>query len=127
MKKKNEENEIYDEIGNRLRSAREKIGFSLTHISGVFNIGYQSLRRYESGETAIPIGLLYELADYYGIKPADLLPETGGHEHKKVFDSKAELEKNIMLLKKIYAAENEKAIKITNAAIDFLSKIADEI
>lgn len=127
MKKKVEKEGIYREIGERLKSARERLKFSQLHIAGVFGIGYQSLRRYENGETAIPLRLLYEFAEYYNIKPADLLPDPDGLENKKPFDNKVLLEKNISQLKKIYAAENEKAIKITNAAIDFLSKIADEI
>ena len=126
MKKKKEENEIYREIGSRLRAAREKIGFSLLHVSGVFGIGYQSLRRYEAGQTAIPIDLLYSLAEYFNIKPGDLLPEGGGIKNKK-FDDKVQLDKNIFQLRKIYAGENEKAKRITNAVIDFLASFADEI
>lgn len=125
MKKKKEEKEIYIEIGTRLRAARERMGFSLLHVSGVFEIGYQSLRRYESGETAIPLDLLFALAEFYAVKTEDLIPGAEIGENKK--NEKAQLEKNIAILKKIYSVENEKAKRITNAAIEFLSKIADEI
>ncbi len=126
MKKKKEETDIYKEIGERLRSARERIGFSLLHVSGVFGIGYQSLRRYENGETAIPIDLLFELAKYYGSAPADLLPDEDDVKKKKLND-KAQLEKNIFLVKKIFESDNEKAKRITSAAIDFLNELSKNL
>ena len=126
MKKKVEKvnNEIYVEIGKRLKSVRERLGFSQLHIANTFNIGYQSLRRYEDGKTPIPIHLIYDLADYYDINPVELLPAS---DAKKEFDKDVLLEKNIFQLRKIYETENEKTIKITNAAIDFLAKIKDII
>ena len=127
MKKKVEkiDNEIYVEIGKRLKETRERLGFSQLHIANTFSIGYQSLRRYEDGKTPIPIHLIYELADYYDINPVELLPDSD--VKNKEFDKNILLEKNIFQIKKIYETENEKVLKITNAAIDFLAKIKDII
>ena len=93
--KKKVDNEIYEEIGKRLKETRERLGFSQLHISNTFSIGYQSLRRYEEGKTPIPIHLIYELADYYDINPVELLPAS---DVKKEFDK---FDKDV-LLEKIY-------------------------
>ena len=127
MKKKVEkiDNEIYVEIGKRLKDTRERFGFSQLHISNTFGIGYQSLRRYEDGKTPIPIHFLAQFAEYCDIKLSELLPASDAKN--KTFNKDVLLEKNIFQLRKIYESENEKTIKITNAAIDFLSKIKDII
>ena len=127
MKKKVEkiDNEIYIEIGKRLKNVWERLGFSQLHIANTFNIGYQSLRRYESGKTPIPIHLIYDLADYYDINPVELLPASDAKN--KELDKNVLFEKNIFQIKKIYETGTEKTIKITNAAIDFLTKIKDII
>ena len=129
MKKKVEkiDNEIYVEIGKRLKETRERLGFSQLHIANTFSIGYQSLRRYEDGKTPIPIHLIYELADYYDINPVELLPTSDVKKEFDKFDKDVLLEKNIFQIKKIYETGTEKTIKITNAAIDFLAKIKDII
>lgn len=129
MKKKVEknDNEIYVEIGKRLKDTRERLGFSQLHIANTFSIGYQSLRRYEDGKTPIPIHLIYELADYYDINPVELLPTSDVKKEFDKFDKDVLLEKNIFQIKKIYETGTEKTIKITNAAIDFLAKIKDII
>ena len=126
MKKKVEkiDNEIYVEIGKRLKETRERLGFSQLHIANTFNIGYQSLRRYETGKTPIPIHFLAQFAEYCDIQLSELIPTT---EKNKEFNKDVLLEKNIFQLRKIYENENEKTIKITNAAIDFLAKIKDII
>ncbi len=128
MKKKVEkdDNEIYKEVGKKIKEIRERLGFSQLHIANTLGIGYQSLRRYENGETPIPLHLLNQLADYFDVPLSELLPDK---TDKKSFDNDKNilLEKNIFQLRKIYETGNEKAIKITNAAIDFLSKISDVI
>jgi transcriptional regulator with XRE-family HTH domain len=126
MKKKVEkiDNEIYEEIGKRLKNVRERLGFSQLHIANTFNIGYQSLRRYEDGKTPIPIHFLAQFAEYCDIQLSELIPTT---EKNKEFNKDVLLEKNIFQLRKIYERENDKTIKITNAAIDFLVKIKDII
>ena len=126
MKKKVEkiDNEIYEEVGKKIKEIRERLGFSQLHIANTFGIGYQSLRRYEDGKTPIPLHLIYDLAKYYDINPVELLPAAG---NQKNFDKDVLLEKNIFQLRKIYETGNDKMVKIANAAIDFLSKIADVI
>lgn len=82
------------------------------------------MRRYEEGTTPIPIHLLVEFSEYYNIFLSDLLDFK---KSEKVHDNRILLEKNIFQIKKIYESKNNKEIKITNAAVDFLSKIIDVI
>lgn len=55
-------------VGNKLRSKRQKIGFTLSDIAERLDISHQQIQKYERGQSRISAGTLYQLASILGVK-----------------------------------------------------------
>ncbi len=60
---------IDEYIGNRLRKCRKKIALSQAVLAKKINVSHQLIQKYESGETRISAGVLYEIAKVIGVNP----------------------------------------------------------
>ena len=61
------------EIGEELKSHREKNGFSQSSLATATGISQQKISYYESGKHSIPIEFCITLADFYGISLDELV------------------------------------------------------
>lgn len=65
------------EIGNRLKSAREKLNLSQNQLANILNIHKQSVSRYETGERNITQKMITKLVELLNINPTWLLTGQG--------------------------------------------------
>lgn len=63
------------EVGARLRSLREERGQTQANVAQAVGVHRTYLGRLESGQKNITLGVLYGLADHFGVAAASLLPE----------------------------------------------------
>gem|GEM_PF-3185547 len=64
------------EVGARLRSLREERGQTQANVAQAVGVHRTYLGRLESGQKNITLGVLYGLADHFGVAAASLLPES---------------------------------------------------
>lgn len=67
------------ELGERLRAARNRLGLSMRAVETKSDRRWTAVAigSYERGERALSVVKLAELADWYGVPTASLLPESG--------------------------------------------------
>lgn len=65
--------EISTEVGKRIRSARKRRGMTLAQLSGLVHKSQSTLSKYETGEIAVDIETLYDLADALQVHVEQLL------------------------------------------------------
>lgn len=58
---------------NRIQELREARSWHRTVIGAAFNVGERTVRRWESGEIAVPSDLIPGLADLFGVTPEYLM------------------------------------------------------
>ena len=54
-------------IANELKAWRVRKGLDLKHVAEDMNVCYETMRRYENGQTNITIEFLEKMLDYYKI------------------------------------------------------------
>jgi transcriptional regulator with XRE-family HTH domain len=64
-------------LGAALRAARERRGLSLSQVAEGTGISKSALSLIENDRSDVPLGRLVRLADFYGVRLNELLPETG--------------------------------------------------
>lgn len=62
-------------LADKLRAAREAVEMSQQDAADRSGVHQVSIARYETDKSTPTIPVLYKLAEAYGVKPADLLPE----------------------------------------------------
>jgi len=62
-------------IGFLLKEARKKANMSQLGLALEIGKSRASLANYESGKQAIPLSTVYKLADFFGIKITDIVPD----------------------------------------------------
>ena len=60
-------------IADRIREMREVLWISTGEIAARLNIPEEKYIKYESAESDIPIGVIYELSSIFGVDPTELL------------------------------------------------------
>lgn len=60
-------------IAGRIRELREVLGISPAEIAERLSIPMEKYAKYESAESDIPVGVIYELASVFGVDPTELL------------------------------------------------------
>jgi transcriptional regulator with XRE-family HTH domain len=68
-------------LGARLREARRQRGLTLQNVESGSDGAFTSvtLSSYERGDRSMSVARLVDLADFYGVPPAELLPSGGSH------------------------------------------------
>jgi quercetin dioxygenase-like cupin family protein len=61
------------QVATRVKALREIEGESVESLATVFKITPEEYRRFESGETDIPVSFLYEIANYFKVELTALL------------------------------------------------------
>lgn len=69
------ENNIYKEIGNRLREARQKQRYTISSIAKKTGISQSSITKYEKGQDRIPLETLIKICNAINIPFTRLFPE----------------------------------------------------
>src|SRR5262245_15797340 len=71
-------------LGSRLRSIRQQQGLSLQGVEEKSNGRWKAVvvGSYERGDRAVTVSRLAELADFYRVPVAELLPEGSGIRHE---------------------------------------------
>ena len=75
-------------LGSRLRSIRQQQGLSLQGVEEKSNGRWKAVvvGSYERGDRAVTVSRLAELADFYRVPVAELLPEGSGVRHELLPD-----------------------------------------
>jgi transcriptional regulator with XRE-family HTH domain len=82
-------------LGARLRSIRQQQGLSLQGVEEKSSGRWKAVvvGSYERGDRAVTVSRLAELADFYRVPVAELLPEGGGPRHESAGKIVLDLEK----------------------------------
>jgi len=56
------------EIGERMKALREIAGYSCEKLAGILGLSVEEYLKYESGETDIPISILFKIADEFHVE-----------------------------------------------------------
>jgi transcriptional regulator with XRE-family HTH domain len=82
-------------LGSRLRSIRQQQGLSLQGVEEKSAGRWKAVvvGSYERGDRAVTVSRLAELADFYRVPVAELLPEGGGPRHENAGKIVLDLEK----------------------------------
>ena len=75
--------ENFKQIGKRLKEIREIKGISLEKLASELKITSQQYQKYENGEQDIPVGFLYEAANFFEMEMTALI--TGEEPKLKVY------------------------------------------
>lgn len=63
------------ELGKRVRAARTQAGETQAATAAAIGVHRTYLVQIEAGRENITIGVLYRLADHFGVRASELLPE----------------------------------------------------
>lgn len=61
------------QIANRLKGLRESLDLSIPEMSRKINRGEDEIKRYESGDTDIPMSYLFDIAQHFAVDTSTLL------------------------------------------------------
>jgi transcriptional regulator with XRE-family HTH domain len=61
------------QVASRIRELREIFGASVEELARAFQVSEADYRQYESGTVDIPVGILYQLAQRFGVELTTLL------------------------------------------------------
>lgn len=67
------EESLYKELGNLLRTAREKSGLTLAEIANKMEVTPMTIQRYEKGERKINTEKIRLLCKFYSVNPEELM------------------------------------------------------
>ncbi|MCF1502156.1 helix-turn-helix domain-containing protein [Afifella sp. H1R] len=67
------ERTMAQEIGGRIRIAREAAGLSLTSVAGRIGVTKATVHRYEMGTCPMPTVRFVRIAEIVGVTPGDIL------------------------------------------------------
>jgi len=96
-------------IRNFLKSLRKQKGNTQEEIAEVFGVSSRSVSRWENGITLPDLGILVELADYYGVDIKDII------DGERKIDKLENTEKETLLKVADYA-DTEKAVALNRKA-----------
>lgn len=65
---------LYSEIGKRIRTERDALGFSQIDLAAEIGLTRTSIVNIESGRQRLPIHVLYAIAEALAVSVRDLLP-----------------------------------------------------
>jgi transcriptional regulator with XRE-family HTH domain len=71
-----------EQIAERIAELRNIAGISQESLAKGIRISTETYRRYESGELDIPVGVLYEVANYFDIELTEILTGEAPKLHK---------------------------------------------
>ena len=66
--------DLFKEVGENIRDARKKKGYTQEALVAEINISRPSLSNIERGTQCAMLDTIYEIADELGISPASLMP-----------------------------------------------------
>ena len=70
-------------VANRIKELREVVGYTLDEFSKMLNMTLEEYSQYETGDTDIPISVLYEISTQLGVELTTIL--TGNEPRLKRF------------------------------------------
>jgi len=65
---------LYTDIGKRIRSEREALGFAQGELAGAVGLERTSITNIEAGRQRLTIQMLYAIAEALGVPAESLLP-----------------------------------------------------
>lgn len=71
------ESTINVNLGNAIRSARKKCGFSLHKLGTMIGISYQQMQKYEKGSNNLSVDKLCRIGDIYQAEETTINNKTG--------------------------------------------------
>jgi len=77
---KNEENEINNKLGRRIKMARKTLGLSQTHLGNALGVSFQQIGKYESGKNTMSVPTFLTICRTLRLKPSMLLDDYLGRE-----------------------------------------------
>lgn len=77
------EREVIPGLADKLRTARENAGLSQQAAADKAGIYQATIARYETNERVPTLGVLYKLAEAYGVDVCDLLPPAPKSKKRK--------------------------------------------
>jgi quercetin dioxygenase-like cupin family protein len=102
-------------IANRIKELRDINGISIETLSAEFQVSIEDYRKYESGESDIPLGFLFQVAGRFNVGMTALL--TGEEPKLKVF--------SVIRKNKGVITERRKEYKYQDLAYNFIDKKAE--
>ncbi len=121
--KKEKDMSVYIDLGRKIKAERLNLRLSQMQIAKDLEISFQTYRRYEEGTNEMPIDIILKISEIFNLDINELLEVS-----KKNKNIEYELEKNQLIIKKIYETKNKKLILALNSALNFiyeLSKVKD--
>ncbi|MEE6208388.1 MAG: helix-turn-helix transcriptional regulator [Alphaproteobacteria bacterium] len=64
---------IYERFGRNVANARAALGLSQSEVAARLGMPQSTYRGYESGTRKIPLSVIVQLSDFYGVSPDDLI------------------------------------------------------
>ena len=116
---------LYKHIGSRIKNRREELHLSQENVAEKLNVDYRQIYFYESGRSKIHIDYLLKLCELFHVDInyfiGDIKKEKESNSCITNFPTDPEFEKRIVILKEIYAF-NDDSLKIgVNNCIDAIN------
>lgn len=86
------EDQVYSEIGKRIREGRDTKGWTQQELSDRMELTRSSIANIELGRQKIQVHVLYTFAEVLGLNPLDLLPQPSVIKNKEKYDSNLDTE-----------------------------------
>jgi quercetin dioxygenase-like cupin family protein len=103
------------QIAMRIRELREIAGLTIESLAGEFKISPEQYRKYESGDSDIPVSFLYEVAHRFNVELTALV--TGEEPRLKMY--------SLVRAGKAPSIERRKEYKYLDLAYNFIHKKAE--
>ena len=71
-------NSHFQEIGSRIRAARDCNGLSQSHVAEIAGVDRTYIGKIERGEVNFSVGILIAIADALDVRPSELLGDKNG-------------------------------------------------
>lgn len=115
---KNQNGSFDDYIGQKLRDFREKVGFTLMDLADKVGVSSQQIHKYETGQTKIPIGMLYKLCKIFSITPNSFFEGFKAEENAFLQDDSAIVEDNIHTINVLFIEDNAEDQYLAKKALE---------
>lgn len=121
----NNQNLSFDEyVGQKLRDFREKVGFTLIDLADKVGVSSQQIHKYETGQTKIPIGMLYTFCKVFFVTPNCFFEGFKMGEDSRIRDDKVITEENIDTINVLFIEDNAEDQYLTKKVLEeYNSKI----
>ena len=117
--KKEKDMSVYIDLGRKIKAERLNLRLSQMQIAKDLEISFQTYRRYEEGTNEMPIDIILKISEIFNLDINELLEVS-----KKNKNIEYELEKNQLIIKKIYETKNKKLILALNSALHFIYELS---